>query len=55
VKSILQNILKNDEAEGFEIGRAYIEDCIQGFGGRTRRKETTRKTQLCTRVIVHGS
>jgi hypothetical protein len=28
------------------------EDCIQGFGGKARRKETTRKTQTMWEVNI---
>jgi hypothetical protein len=39
------------------MGRMYstrgIEDeCIQGLGGKTRKKETTRKTYVCARIIL---
>jgi hypothetical protein len=39
-----------DEVETNEVGRAYgthgiEEKILQGFGGKTRRKDTTRKTK----------
>jgi hypothetical protein len=28
------------------------EECIQGFGGKTRRKEAARKTDVRRRIIL---
>jgi hypothetical protein len=54
---------QNDLVKEDEIGSAYSmhqgeEECIQGFGGKARRKETTMKTntqvQSWTLLLIHA-